>query len=1028
MRKFAFLILLLCTIQGGYEAIGQAKGGQSRVVSGTVKNDEGFAIPNASVIVKGTTQGTTTNELGFFTLRVPSTAKSLEVSSTGHQTRLIALTKEDHYDLTLGISNKQLEEVIITGYGTEKKSQFSGAATTISAKTIEDVPVGTLTQALQGRAPGLLANSGSGQPGTNATITIRGVKSIQGAGAAPLYVIDGTPISSGVLETLNPDDFESITILKDAGASALYGSRGATGVIVITTKRGKAGPTKITAKAQYGITKAPDFSRLNLMNTSEILEYEKRLGLAGTNPVLPGWTWSPDNPTYATASAAEKQLRDHLLDSVRNIHTDLPSLFYRDGASQSYNVSMSGGNNKTRFYLSTEYFNQQGIAHGTGMERYSSRFNLGHSTGKLTVDWNTSTSYVISNYSVDEGVNTSLSPFQMTYRARPYDNPYKADGSLNFGPSTSLKLTQVANVLERIQSVYSTGKRLEIHSSLSTGFQILPYLLMKNTFGIDATGDLSQTYVRPDSYSGRNQAFGASYPGYDNEGFSRFSRLINTSSLTFSKKINSVHDIEVAAYWEAIRTYSKSLSFTVYNLDPRLLNTAQGAGALPTNGNPTYPQSATSSHSGTGIRSYFGTARYSFKNKYTINGNIRRDGTSNIFNEDNKEITTWSAGAIWNVINEDFMNKQKVLTDAKLRISYGIVPNIGSIPSRSSQVPAYGTVSYVGSTVTGIYPTSPGNPNLRIEKVKMTNIGVDLAAWKDRIRLSVDAYYNKTVDLFVNQPLSAVTGFGSAPINAGVMTNKGLEFTFNAELIKTKDLSLTFNANHAININNIENLGLVSEYELGTFIIRVGLPYGSHYNVHYLGADPQTGRPLYETPDHGTTMVLAQAGKFANYGTYLPKHVGGFGPTIRYKGLSVEAFFSYQFDVTRSNNIRNWITRGTSGYQSAVNGSRELLTKQWRKPGDQAFFQAPNYDRDFTSADLEDAKFLRFRNLNVSYQLPKFKVAGYTPFQNASVYFQMQNVTVWSKWTGSDPEDNNNISLNEYPNPKMIVFGLILNL
>jgi hypothetical protein len=300
-------------------------------------------------------------------------------------------------------------------------------------------------------------------------------------------------------------------------------------------------------------------------------------------------------------------------------------------------------------------------------------------------------------------------------------------------------------------------------------------------------------------------------------------------------------------------------------------------------------------------------------------------------------------------------------------------------------------------------------------------------SWSNRARFNLDLYHNKTIDLFVRQPLSGTSGFGSTDINAGVMTNKGIEFLAAVDVVRNRDWNISLGWNHAINKNEIEDLGLVNEYFLGTFVIREGLPYGSHYTYHYLGADPGTGRPMFEAPDGSTVFDVADAGQFAKFGTYLPKHVGGFNTEIRFKRFAIDALFSYQFDVVRSNNTRNWITRGTPGYHSAVNASRELLTNQWQKPGDQKFYQGVLYDRGFTSSDLEDAKFLRFRNLNISYSIPQLRIGGTTAIRSARIYAQAQNVAVWSPWRGNDPEDGNNISLNEYPNPKMYVVGIDIN-
>jgi len=1021
---------------------------QQRTVSGKVSDAQGKPVANASVVVKGTTIGTTTKTDGSFTIGVPSSARTLVVSSVEMSPEEIAIGSKSSFDIVLQSADKNLQEVVVTGYSREVKSKFTGSATVLSSKVVETVPVGSFDQALQGRAPGLLVNSSSGQPGTSATVTIRGVQSIQGAGAQPLYVIDGIPVAANDFQTLNPNDFESITVLKDAGAAALYGARGGTGVIVITTKRGKTGSTNFTVRSQLGFTKAPSFERLNMMNSSEILQYEERLGLAGLDPssTVPGWAYSKLNPTYAASTPAVQARRDFMLDSIRNINTDFSSLFYRQGFSQTQELNMSGGTDKTRFFLSAGYFDQQGIDLGSALKRYTTRFNIEHVANKLTVQWNTTVGFSNTNLSEGEALgNSARNPFQMTYRAKPYENPYKPDGSLNFGSNTTLALKQVANLLEGIQNSSLTQKQIKVVTGLSLSYRILPFLTAKNTFGVDGASDLWQRYIVPGSYIGSLQAFGAAYPGLDVEGYKVNTNLINTSSLIFNKRFD-VHEVEVGGYFEVVRNYQKGLAFTLYNLDPRLQYTGQGASALPTNGATTYPQNSTSANSGYGIRSFFATARYTYNNRYTLTANIRRDGTSRIANDENKEITTWSAGASWNAIQEDFMKSQTILSDLKVRASYGVVPNIGSIATSTygilgtaagnwvtvtnylgPQIPSYGTNTYAGSTTGGIAPTTPGNPNLKIEHIQKTNIGVDFAVWKNRARFSVDVYNNRTIDLFVNQPLSGTTGFGNLAINAGVMTNKGIEFLAAVDIVKTKDIGVSLGWNHSINKNNIEDLGLVNEYFLGTFVIRKGLPYGSHYTYHYLGADAATGKPRFETPDGKETTDAAQAGQFAKFGTYLPKHVGGFNLELRYKGLTIEALFSYQFDVVRSNNIRNWITRGTPGYQVIVNGSKELLTEQWQKPGDNKLFQSAAYDRGFTSSDLENAKFLRFRNLNVSYQIPSIRLGGTTVIKGARFYVQMQNVAVWSPWTGLDPEDGNNISLNEYPNPKMIVTGIDIN-
>jgi TonB-linked SusC/RagA family outer membrane protein len=1040
---------------------------QSRTITGRVTEANGTPIAGASVIIHNTNVGTVTNENGTFSIAVPENARVLLISAVGHASQEVTIGNQTSVNVTLQQSAQQsMQEVIVTtGYTRERRSQFAGAATVLSSRAVETVPVASFEQALQGRAPGMVVNSGSGQPGSGATVRIRGVQSIQGAGAQPLYVLDGIPMPALDFATLNPNDFESITVLKDANSAALYGARGGTGVIVITTKKGRAGVTNFTFRSQFGVTSPPDFSRLNLMNSAEMLEYEERLGLTtgvtSTQFPVPGWVYSLNNPGNANLPAtspagdpfAPSQARyTAILDSIRGIDQNWRDVLYRTGRSQMHELNMSGGSDRTRVFLSAGVFDQQGIDLRSSLRRYTARVNLDHTTEKLAITWNTTAGF--SNMDLSEGDwvgNSPRNPFQMTFRAKTYENIYKPDGTLNFGPSTSLNLKQVANLLEGIENSTYKNNQIKANSGLTIAYTILPKLTLRNTVGLDFSLDNLQRWVNPASYVGTQTfvtPFGTSAPGQLIEADRYTSQIINTTSAIYSTRIKEDHEVEAGAYFEVVRGRQRGFGFTLWNLDPRLPETGQGAGTLPATGTSPVNQNATSARTGFGIRSYFATARYTYQDKYTVNANIRHDGTSRIINPENREITTWSAGVMWNAMKETFMTNQKILSDLRVRATYGIVPNIGSIAVGSygiggitsvvnyqgPQVPSFTTTNtagnpaqYAGSTLTGIIPSSPGNENLQIENIHKANLGVDFSLWRNRARFTIDAYLNRTVDLFVTQPLSASTGFGSLDINAGEMTNRGLEFTANVDVIRGRDLNIGIGFNHGINKNRIEDLGLVNEYVVGTFIIREGLPYGTHYTQHYLGVDPQSGRPIYETADGKQTTDVAQAANFAKFGTFLPTHSGGFTTDIRWKGLSVSALFSYQFDVTRYNNQRNWIARGTLGYHGAVNATRDMLTMQWRQPGDNALYQSPLYDRGFNSSDIENAKFLRFRNLIVAYQLPRIGSGSTTIIRSARIYVQGQNLAMWSPWRGLDPEDNNNISLNEYPNPRMFVAGIDIN-
>jgi hypothetical protein len=788
-------------------------------------------------------------------------------------------------------------------------------------------------------------------------------------------------------------------------------------------------------------------NKFDMMNTKEILSYEERLKLVST----PGWNYSKTNPAYAALPAtspannpfANSQARyDFMLDSIGKIDIFYGDLLFRQGFSQSHEINASGGNDKTKYFLSVGYFDQNGTDLSADLERFTTRFNLDFTNEKLSVQFNNAMGYSIQHNSEGELLgNSARNSFQMAWRAKPYENPYRADGSLIYGANTTLALKQIGNVIEGIENSLLRRNQIKITSGLNIAYKLFPSFVIRNVLGIDVSDNRWQRFINPNSYVGSLQSFQA---GVNSEAYAIYANLINTLSGVYSKRINNVHEIEAGGYFEIVKGYNKGLGFTLYNLDPRLSQTGQGAGVLPTNGATTYPQNATSAKSEYGIRSFFGTGRYSYKNKYTITANIRHDGTSRIANDENKNISTWSTGVLWNAISEDFIKEIGFLSDLKVRASYGSVPNIGSISTGSfgaggglvsvpnylgPQVPAYGSTTYAGSTLSAQAPSSAYNPNLKIETIRKLNVGADFAVWRNRARFSIDYYNDKTEDLFVSLALPSTSGFGNntIPINAGIMRNSGVEMVMAIDIIKKNNMDLTFSINHAINKNMIEDLGPVSEIPTGTFIIREGLPYGSHYTQHYLGADPATGKPRFEKADGTETLDPAQGALFAKYGTFLPKHVGGFTLDYRLGNLTVSALFSYQFDVTRYNNIENWVTRGIAGYHSSVNASKRLLTQQWQKPGDNAYYQAPQYDRGFNSSDIQDAKFMRFRNLNVAYNIPQINIKGVKIVKSARFYVQMQNVAIWSKWRGPDPEDNNNISLNEYPNPKMFVTGLDIN-
>lgn len=1021
-----------------------------KTISGKVTDEKGNPLANVSVVVQGSNTGTVTKADGTYTISVPANARNLVFSSVDMVSTTVAIGSQTTISTVMKADDKTLTEVVMTGYTRERKREFTGAAAVMGKDATDAVPVPAIDQMFQGRVAGLTANSGNGQPGASANVHIRGISSISAAGVQPLYVVDGVPLSPNDLASLNPNDIESMTVLKDAGAAALYGSRGSLGVIVITTKRGKAGQTNFQFRTQVGFTQRPQASQFDQMNSREMLKYEEFVGTFAPSLTAPGWVYSAINPANAGLPATSpagnpyapsKERYAFLLDSLGNNNVDYYDLLFRTGISQTHEINISGGNAATRYYLALNHFNQEGTDRKSHLKRYTARFNIDNTVGRLNVMFSSSFGFVKTEY--NEGAfyagNGTANPFAMIWRAKPYENPYRPDGTLIFGASSATNPKALGNLIERSDNSKWIDKQIKINTGLTLSFKVLDNLTLRNTVGVDGSSSNGQGAINPNSYVGSLQTFQS---GYLNESNSSRLQLINTSSAVFNERFNK-HNVEVGAYFEVLRQWGNGFGFTLYNLDPRLTQTGQGAGPLPTNGATTVAQNGSSAKSGYGIRSYFANARYTFDNKYTLTGVIRRDGTSRILLDENKEITTWSAGATWDALRESFMQGQNIFTDLRLRFTYGKVPNINSIPGGSfgigsnfysignylgAQQPAFSATTYAGSTITG---SAPGlaNPTLVMETVAKANIGVDFGFWKNRVRLSADFYKSMTNDLFVNQQMVATSGFygSSLAVNAGSMSNKGIETDLTVDVVKNRNFDLIFKWNHSLNINKIEDLGQVTEYTAGTGIIKEGLPYGTHYSYWYLGADPATGRPQYKKADGTVTTNINEAGQFHEFGTWFPKHAGGFSLSARYKAISFSAFFSYQFDVMRYNNIQNWVTQGDATYTGAVTQSRILLTDQWQKPGDVKDIQAPNYSRQFTSYDITDAKFLRFRNLTVSYDIPELSIGSLKLVKSARFYIMGQNLAIWSPWSGLDPEDDNNISLAEFPNPKAVVVGLDIN-
>lgn len=1002
-----------------------------KVIKGRVTGPDKTPLAGVSVKVTGSAAGTTTDADGGYSLSVPEGASTIEFSMTGYISQTVYIGQRSIIDVSLDMSVRNLNEVIVTGYTGYSRNKSASAVTTVSADKINEVPIASFEQALQGYVPGLSISSVSGQPGTSASVILRGIGTITG-NSNVLYVMDGIPIESGEFQAINPADIESVTVLKDASAKALYGSRGSNGVIVITSKKGKKGRVVVNYSSQYGISTLTS-TRFRMMNTAERKQFEEGIGVETGLTAGPFWTYSKLNPDYAMKTPAEQALADHIVDSLSHINTNWRDLFLRNGKFMEQQVSASGGNDNIRFYSSLNYFDQQGIARTTGLKRYTLKNNVDFTAGRLTAGVNLSLGYSTSNFIQQENTSSGVrNPLSAVYYAEPYEYPYWPDGKLvTTGDAADypfLDQREGSDSYERMLNSTNIQNQFKTILGTSLSYKLTRDLTAKTRLGIDYSHRESEAWINPDSYAGRRVSPGRL--GSLSEGYVQHYSLISTSGLTYNHTFNDVHDVEVSGMFEFLRNTYKSFGYTGYGLDARLPQTPAGLGDPGT-----YTPLLDGSKTQNATASYIALARYTYNNKYTLNGSFRYDGSSTVPVK-SRWHGFYSAGFSWEVKKEDFLSDVAVISNLHLRASYGTSASpfandfayVTAYARRSSYSPS----SYGGSP--GIIPNTPGNPNYDWEYAKELNIGFDLALLKSgRIRLTADFYNRRTYDLFFPRTVSATSGIietdandaNTIPLSSGKMQNRGVELDLQGDVIKNKDLIWTLGANMAYNKNKVLDLGGYDEFQYGyTGIIRVGLPFGAQYAPKWAGVDPNNGDPLfYDRHGKITTEYNEDTMSVAGFGTYVPVITGGVTSTLLYKGFTLNVLFSFNAKVTRYNN-EDYFNENPSFITS--NQSIRMLYDRWKKPGDHAILPRISAERNFSSRDFQDASYLRLRNVRLGYDLSGL-LGNRKYIQGAQVYVQAQNLLTWTKWRGFDPENGNEYAKFSYPSPRTYTLGLNVN-
>ena len=988
------------------------------VIKGAVRGNDNLPLPGVTVRAAGTTAGTLTATDGTYTLTAPDNTKSLQFSLIGYISQQVDINNKREINVILTEDVKTLNAVTVTGYTNYGRDKSTAASGVVGADKITQVPMASFDQILQGRVPGMVVAAGSGQPGSSAKVTIRGVGTINGNSSA-LYVMDGIPIEAGQFQGINPSDIASVTVLKDASAKALYGSRGSNGVIVITTKKGQSGKVALSYRSQYGFSNMTT-PKYQMMNSAEVLQFQEEVGLETGESNGPGWDFSPKNPEYATKTPAEQRQADHILDSLRGMNTNWKKIFLQTGKFQEQQLSASGGNDNVRFYSSVNYFDQQGIARRSELKRYSLKNNVDFNAGRLTANLNIGLAYSESSFIRREGSSNGDNTLSAVYYAMPYEYPYAPDGTLmtryNRDEYPTLDPREGSRALEAMLNTSSKDNQLKSIIGTSLNYELAKGLVAKTRLGLDFRETTTEEYVNPDSYSGYKVDIGEK--GSFGEGTTRNFTLVSTSGLTYSKVIAEKHDFEVSGYFEFTKNNYRSFGYTGYDLDGRLPATP----AAITPGSPFAPTLSGSRYK-SALASYIAVGRYTFNEKYTLNASYRRDGASTV-PVNNRWHGFYSLGVGWEVKRENFLKNNDFINNLRFRASYGTSANPFSGLGPFAYFRTYQTSQYGG--LPAIIPSQPGNTAYDWEYAKEFNIGFDLGVWNNRIRVITDVYNKVTDNLFVNQPQSITSGFYNMFLNSGSMRNRGIEMDVQGDVIRRKDFTWTVGVNFAYNKNVITDLGAAGEFTQGqSQIVRVGLPYGSHYAPKWAGVDPANGDPLYyDRSGNKTTNYNETALSVAEFGTYIPPFTGGINTAVNWKGFYLNALFTFADKAMRYLN-EDYYNENPSFASS--NQSKRMLYDRWKKPGDNAILPRITAARGFSSKDIQDASYIRLRNVNIGYNFPKEIMTHIRFVQGIQVFAQAQNLYTWTKWKSFDPENNNGEGMFDYPSARTYTFGLNVN-
>ncbi|WP_137403689.1 SusC/RagA family TonB-linked outer membrane protein [Echinicola rosea] len=988
-------------------------------VTGTVVDEEGLPLPGATVVEKNTSNGTVTDLDGNFSLTVQDDQQVIVVSFVGFESKEIPLNGKSNFNVILSSDTESLEEVVVVGYGSVKKSDLTGSVASVSSEELNKTPISSLDQGLQGRVAGVEITQNSGAPGGATSVKIRGGNSLSTSNE-PLYVIDGFPIVAGgsapgsttaqnsaggqlnPLSTINPNDIASIEVLKDASATSIYGARGANGVILITTKKGEKGKTKINYNAYYGVQEVT--KKLDMMNAEEFL--------ALNNEINPG-----------------------ALDGITYHDTDWQDVIFRNAPIQNHQLSFAGGSEKTVYNLSFNYFDQQGIIENSDFERISSRLNLENELqDRVKIGINLNYNYVVSNGAITGTTYESENMGTVTAAlfAPPIFAPYTDQGDYTYFGDINANFELQANPLAMTQ-VLNRSTNTRLLSNFYVHVDIAKGLTYRGNIGVDVFHDRKDTYTGTDVPMGRINSGVAGIGNLDQNS------LIHESVLNYSKKIGEAHDFNITGVFSTQRyTGVSSLAGGSELSTDLLVNNNLG---LVSNRN------ISSNKNSWRLDSWTARVNYILLDKYLLTLTGRADGSSR-FGQNNKWGFFPSAALAWRVKEEDFLMDSELISDLKLRVSYGVTGN-ANIPLYQSfpRLTSGSNYNFGNELNIGISPTGVANPDIKWERTNQADVGMDVGLWNNQLMLTFDYYHKRTEDLLISRRIPSSSGFNTIFGNFGEIENKGFELGLNAVVIDSQ-LNWEVSANYSRNRNKILKItGEVDEViptgdgGVGAFangsLLKVGYPVGTFYgyvwdgvwqesddiaNSHMPSAQPGDARYADINGDGAFSAADRQI-----IGDPNPDFIFGITNNFRYKAFDLSIFVQGNMGNDVFFNRRMQL-------ESAVFGTNQLaeVVNHWSSENPSNEYIRPSQSGRLlqSSRYIEDGSFIRLKNIQLGYT---FEVSQIDWLSRLRLYTSLTNLVTWTDYSGYDPELNttgvNNVTnfgidRDPYPRAKSYLLGV----